>query len=324
MVLRVRLLMLAALFCGAAPWQAATAQRIPVNPVLGPVQVIDVIDGDTVLLASNLGPRIVRLIGIDTPEVSHPEKGREPFGPEASAFTASLLPSGTPVWVELDLEAEDVYGRLLVYLYLDDPAGAWQIEGRPAVMVNEEIARAGLARVLTIEPNGVYADFFEAAVAGAQAAGRGMFGSTRGGLGTPRPVTTDPPVDDGELESVQGGGDIEGGDVGGGIDGFDVRIACILYDPSTEGDANGEWVELHVRGPVDTRGLALWDAGSGTRFPLPVNVYAEGDVIHVGNEGIGVWNNGGDTVYLVYGNASLVVDTWEYAPVRGEDRVVCR
>ena len=63
----------------------------------------------------------VRLIGIDTPE-THVEDGPpECFGPEASAFTAGLLPAGTAVRLERDVVGRDDYGRLLAYVHrLDD------------------------------------------------------------------------------------------------------------------------------------------------------------------------------------------------------------
>ena len=298
---------LAILACVLLVPASALAQRTPVNPVLGPVPVLEVLDGDTVLLQSNLGPRIVRLIGIDTPEVSHPEKGREPFGPEASAFTSALLPAGTEVWVELDLEVEDAYGRLLAYLYLADPEGGWRIDGRPAVMVNEAIARGGFARVLTIEPNGVYADLFEVAVAAARAEDLGMFGAD-----------ADPVIDPIEEAEVTGGA-AQPADLG-----YPIRVACILYNPSTDNDTDGEWVELEVLGPVDTRGMALLDQGSGERFPLPVGTYDAGETIVVHNPGQGVWNNGGDTVHLVIGSANEEIDAWTYEPVAGQDEVVCR
>ena len=290
-------------------------RRTPSTPgpvpgrVLGPLPVLDVVDGDTVVLASDGGRRSVRLIGIDTPELAHPVRGREPFGPEASAFTSSLLPRGTEVWVELDVEVEDAYGRLLAYLYRADPEGDWRIDGQPAIMVNEAIARAGYARVLTVAPNGVHADRFEAAVADAQAEGRGMF--ARGAGRRADPV---------EESAVPRGRASEARDRGP----YPVRIACILYDPSTDNDTGGEWVELEVLGPVDTRGMALLDAASGERFPLPAGDYDAGDTLVVGNPGQGVWNNGGDTVYLVIGSGNEAIDAWRYEPVPGQDRVVCR
>ncbi len=288
-----------------AAFSLATAQRLPVGPVLGPVPVLRVLDGDTVLLESNLGPRVVRLIGIDTPEVAHPEKGREPFGTEASAFTEALLSQGTRVWVELDLETDDAYGRLLAYLYLPDLEGDWSIGGQPAIMVNEEIARSGFARVLTIPPNGVYADLFEAAVTQARAAGVGMFAPA-----------ADDVVPRAETEAVTGGNSGQGR-----FDGA-IRIACVNYDPSAPADKNAEWVELRITEPIDTRGLYLFDAGSKERFPLEPGVHQPG-TIRIVNPGKGIWNNGGDTVYLMLG-PSEIVDEFTYRPVGAEDRPVCR
>jgi endonuclease YncB( thermonuclease family) len=281
---------------------AAAAQRAPVNPVLGPAPVIEVLDGDTVVLRSNLGPRTVRLIGIDTPEVAHPEKGREPFGPEASAFTKALLPPGTEVRVELDLEAEDVHGRLLAYLYLENDEGAWVIDGRRYAMANLEIARSGWATVLTIPPNGVYADLFEAAVATARRAGRGMF------------APDDPPV------GVDEAGEVFGGAGPGGAG--PIRIACVNYDPSAELDKDAEWVALEILEPVDTRGMYVYDRGSKKRFFLPAGEQPPGR-IHVRNPGQGVWNNGGDTVVLMRGTSELL-DEWTYRPTGREDDPVCR
>ena len=55
----------------------------------------------------------VRLIGIDTPETKKPNTPVECFGPEASAFTASLLPSGTDGAARTRRRGRDDYGRLL-------------------------------------------------------------------------------------------------------------------------------------------------------------------------------------------------------------------
>ena len=76
----------------------------------------EVVDGDTIAVAFGAHTENVRLIGIDTPETKHPTKPVECFGPEASAHTAELLPPGTPVDLERDVEARDVYDRLLAYV----------------------------------------------------------------------------------------------------------------------------------------------------------------------------------------------------------------
>jgi micrococcal nuclease len=278
----------------AAVWALAcsgAAQHVPVGAVLGPVRVLSVIDGDTIVVDSNLGPRTVRLIGIDAPEMRHPERGREPFGPEASAFVHELLPPGTMVWVETDAAIVDAYGRMLAYLYVPDVDGAWSIGDLPATQVSLAIAHAGYAEVMTIEPNRAYAHLYEAAVEAAKAAEVGMWS------GSPH-VITDWPVGP-------------------------IIVWCALYDPSTPFDEDAEWVSVLLRVPLDTRGYYVWDAGSKTRFPLPSGLQQAGE-LRIGNPGRGVWNNGGDTIHLMFGNET--VDAWDYTPhlVRDEETVICR
>jgi micrococcal nuclease len=101
------------------------------------VAVERVIDGDTLLLAS--GHR-VRLIGVDTPETKHPDRGVEWLGPEASRFTAELV-GRSPVRLEFDRERRDPYHRLLAYVFLPD--------GR---LLNAEIIRAGFSEAETAFP----------------------------------------------------------------------------------------------------------------------------------------------------------------------------
>ena len=280
------------LFAAAA---LAAAQPAPVGRLFGPVPVATVLDGDTFVVASNVGPRTVRLVGVDAPETQHPTVGREPFGPEAAAWLRVRLPEGTLVWLELDFGPEDGFGRLLAYAYVPDPAGAWTIDGTTATQVNLELVAAGLARVLTIAPNVTYADRYEAAEEAAQEAARGMWaapGAERVGL-----------ADDGLPDGA-------------------IAIRCALYDPDTPNDTDGEWVSLLLREPLDTRGYYLWDEGSGTAFRLPVGLQPPGE-IRVHNPGQGVWNNGGDVIYLMLGET--VVDAWDYTDERaGEGVVLCR
>ncbi len=103
--------------------------------------VTRVIDGDTIEVD---GRERVRYIGIDTPELNHPRKGREPFGPEAREFNKRLV-GDMYVTLEFDKEIRDKYGRLLAYVYCGD------------TFVNAEILKAGLARTLMIPPNIRYA-----------------------------------------------------------------------------------------------------------------------------------------------------------------------
>ncbi len=127
-------------------------------------RVTETVDGDTVRVMSASGSDTVRLLGINTPETHHPTKGEECYGPEASAYTDSVL-TGRRVELELDVEHRDQYGRLLAYVTHD---------GR---RVNDDLLRRGYARLLVIPPNGVHARTMLALELEAKRAGRGLWGA---------------------------------------------------------------------------------------------------------------------------------------------------
>ncbi|MFN5604060.1 MAG: thermonuclease family protein, partial [Actinomycetes bacterium] len=76
-----------------------------------------VVDGDTIDVTIDGRGDTVRLIGIDTPETKKPDTPVECYGPEASARLAELLPPGTPVRLERDIDSRDKFGRLLAYVH---------------------------------------------------------------------------------------------------------------------------------------------------------------------------------------------------------------
>lgn len=114
-------------------------------------QVVQVVDGDTVTVTIGRTKETVRLIGVDTPETKHPTKPVECWGPEAAAFTESVLPPGTTVIIVRDEQARDKYGRLLAYLYRRDDK----------IFINRELVSGGWADTLTIPPNTAYETVFE-------------------------------------------------------------------------------------------------------------------------------------------------------------------
>lgn len=102
------------------------------------VLVTKVIDGDTIHVGRGWRHTKVRLIGVDTPEVVHPKKPIEFYGPEASDFTKRSLQGK---WVHLETEPPnriDAYGRLLAYVYLEN-----------GTFFNLELVRQGYARAYT-------------------------------------------------------------------------------------------------------------------------------------------------------------------------------
>ena len=137
----------------------------------GLATVTHVIDGDTIDVEIGGRTERIRLIGIDTPETKKPDSPIECYGPEASAFTASLLPVGTEVLIERDIVGRDDYGRLLGYLHLVDA------DGTPTTFVNLEIIEHGFATPLTIEPNSTFARDFAAAARRAERNDLGLWGA---------------------------------------------------------------------------------------------------------------------------------------------------
>lgn len=132
--------------------------------------MVRVIDGDTIIARVNGTDERIRLIGVDTPETKDPRKPVQCFGKEASDFTSGMLPPGTAIRLERDVEERDRYDRLLAYVHrLDDD-----------VFINRELIVQGYAQPLTIPPNVTFADEFAALAAEARDAGRGLWGACAG------------------------------------------------------------------------------------------------------------------------------------------------
>ncbi len=144
-----------------------------------PCKVSKVVDGDTFHCIANGEEIKVRLIGVDTPE-SHKnqkalrdaEKTGMPvediikMGKKAYEFTKRLIPEGTTVYLETDVQLTDKYGRILAYVWLPD--------GR---MLNEVLVREGYAQVYTIPPNVKYQDVLLSAQGRAREEGKGFWKS---------------------------------------------------------------------------------------------------------------------------------------------------
>ncbi|MDR2660248.1 MAG: thermonuclease family protein [Spirochaetaceae bacterium] len=88
-------------------------------------KVIRHVDGDTVHISIENPPAGInkieklRMIGVDTPETVHPSKQVEYFGKEASGFTKNAL-LDKDVFIALDWDLRDKYGRMLAYIYTKD------------------------------------------------------------------------------------------------------------------------------------------------------------------------------------------------------------
>jgi micrococcal nuclease len=119
--------------------------------------VTRVVDGDTAVL-DKLGKS--RFIGVDTPEVYG---GEQCFGAQASAFTKRTL-DGRRIRYEVGTEPRDRYGRVLVYIWLED--------GR---FFNQMLVDRGYARPLAIAPNVERSEVFRRSATASRNAGRGLW-----------------------------------------------------------------------------------------------------------------------------------------------------
>src|SRR5256885_4127526 len=127
-------------------------------------RVVQVLDGDTIVVQRGHARETIRLLGVDTPETHHPRKPVQCYGPEASAYTTSRL-FGQVVRLEDDVERHDIYGRRLAYVYL---------HGKN---FEEELLRKGYARLLVIEPNHAHARDMLDDELNARARGVGLWGA---------------------------------------------------------------------------------------------------------------------------------------------------
>lgn len=103
-------------------------------------KIIRIIDGDTIKVRLNNRAEVtVRMLLIDTPEIKHPKKLKEPYGEEASNFAKSKLKVNSYVYLEYEDYKLDMYNRVLAYL--------WYKEGLELKLYQEVILLEGLAKV---------------------------------------------------------------------------------------------------------------------------------------------------------------------------------
>ena len=114
----------------------------------GRVKIAYVIDGDTIITAKG---EHVRLIGIDTPEISHGASAPEPGAEAARNYLIQLLRHSDYSYpLRFGQEKYDHHGRTLAHLFLPDGSN-----------VQALILSRGYATPLTIPPNVFYLDCYQ-------------------------------------------------------------------------------------------------------------------------------------------------------------------
>ncbi len=122
-------------------------------------KVTNVVDGDTIKLDNG---KVVRYIGIDTPETVHPSKPVQCFGKEASAKNKELV-EGKEVTLVKDVSETDKYGRILRYVYVGD------------IFINDYLVRNGYANSSSYPPDIKYQEQFRKAEEEARNNKRGLW-----------------------------------------------------------------------------------------------------------------------------------------------------
>jgi micrococcal nuclease len=141
-------------------------------------QVVDIIDGTTIVV--NMGDRTetVRYIGITAQQSTRRPPSTEPSPGEAVEANRQLV-ARQQVRMELDAQERDRDGRLLAYVFVEDK------------MVNAELVRRGSAEVMTVQPNVRHRDLFVALEQEARDNRRGVWADPAEAT---TPTTIEPPL----------------------------------------------------------------------------------------------------------------------------------
>lgn len=126
-----------------------------------------VVDGDTIQVTSPEGENglRVRFLNVDTPEMGAAGTPAGCMAQEATDYLTGILPTGSKVRLETDVEEYDRYDRLLAGVYLEGSDD----------LINADIAREGLGLAVVFEPNVKFYDEVKAAEEQATSAQQGLF-----------------------------------------------------------------------------------------------------------------------------------------------------
>jgi micrococcal nuclease len=260
----------------ARPTSTSVSNAAPGAPADGAV-VGEVVDGDTLVVEVDGQRERLRLVGINAPE-----RG-ECLAEEATRWLGERV-DGRSVELVVDRSDRDQYGRLLRYVEVD------------GTDVGAELVRAGLAIARRYPPDTARDDQYHRLQEEAEAASAGMWAADACG------VVTGP---------------------------TDLTISEVRFD--AEGDdnqnLNDEWVRITNQGGavVELGGWVLKDTSATHRYTFPdgfaldagasvtVRTGCGADTateLHWCNEGSAVWNNSGDTAFLLdaAGNVVASVD----------------
>lgn len=151
----------------SSPGTRPAAAQSGAKAVQANAKVDRIVDGDTLIAYVGGQRERVRLIGINTPESVDPDRPVMCFGKEASHHLEALVPPGTPIRIERDVEPRDKYGRMLGYIY----------RASDGLFVNLAQVSDGYANQYTFPPNVAHVNEFKKAAARARSDRTGLWGA---------------------------------------------------------------------------------------------------------------------------------------------------
>ncbi|MFT5032584.1 MAG: endonuclease YncB(thermonuclease family) [Bacteroidia bacterium] len=152
-----------AAFCCSISAHASTELSCKSEGALERASLAHVVDGDTLRLSDG---RMVRLIGVNTPELGRDGLPDQPLADRARRTATDWL-AGADIF--LQVEAKDHYGRVLASVF----------RGSDRLQLGEYLLRQGLAWQVTVPPNSLYSDCLQTAEREARAVGRGVWAPQR-------------------------------------------------------------------------------------------------------------------------------------------------
>lgn len=162
MALLLKKASLAGAFFMAAIWQVPALAFCPLPAGAQPVQVRQVVDGDTVRLVDG---RSVRLIGLNAPEIGRKGRTSEAFAEAARQRLQALVKaSDGQVGLVPGVEAKDKYGRTLAHIY-----------GRSGDNLEATLLSEGLGYRVAVAPNVDLSGCQQQAEQAARRAGLGLW-----------------------------------------------------------------------------------------------------------------------------------------------------
>ncbi len=253
--------------CCCAPTRTVQPPA-PTRSQMTTTSVLSVTDGDTLKVSVDGTTRTIRLKGINAPE-----KGECQADASTQALEA-LVSAG----VKIEGAGDDTYGRWLAYL--------WTADG---VFVQHVLVSRGLALAYPYGDHDAQTDALAAAQRQAERTGAGMFDPRACGAGS----------------------------------GIDIRIVAVDANPEGDDVAENAGESVTLEGPpgADLGGWTVKDTSASHRLRLPagttldsrgrLRVYTScgaprDGVHHACVRGSAVWNNGGDTAFLLDPNGNIV------------------